>query len=112
MCFKKKKKAQADKNSDTNKNRNKEKESTKSGKPVRAVVQDVSDSDSDEFILAVDPEGTETVKVNGQWLKMVIDTGSSRNFIGEDLYKRTMSIRTKRKPTKKMPMLRQLHLNV
>lgn len=68
---------------------------------MRAVVQDASDSDSDEFIHAVDPEGTETVKVNGQWLKMVIDTGSGRNFIGEDLYKRTMSNRTKLKPTKK-----------
>ena len=29
------------------------------------------------------------------------DTGSGRNFIGEDLFKRTMSNRTKLKPTKK-----------
>uniref|UniRef100_A0A3B3RVT1 CCHC-type domain-containing protein n=1 Tax=Paramormyrops kingsleyae TaxID=1676925 RepID=A0A3B3RVT1_9TELE len=48
MCFRKKKKAQADKNSDKSKDRNKEKEKTKSGKPVRAVVQDTSDSNSDE----------------------------------------------------------------
>ncbi|KAL7824648.1 hypothetical protein SRHO_G00344920 [Serrasalmus rhombeus] len=101
MCFKKKNKAQTEKNSDKRKDRNKEKEKTKSGKPVRAVIQYAPDSDSDEFIHAVDPEGTETVKVNGQCLKMVIDTGSGKNFIGEDLYKRTMSAGTKLKPTKK-----------
>uniref|UniRef100_A0A8B9HA17 CCHC-type domain-containing protein n=1 Tax=Astyanax mexicanus TaxID=7994 RepID=A0A8B9HA17_ASTMX len=65
MCFKKKKKQQTERNSDTCKNRNKGKEKIQSGKPVRAVIQDASDSDSDEFIHAVDPEGTETVKING-----------------------------------------------
>ncbi|XP_051804922.1 uncharacterized protein K02A2.6-like [Acanthochromis polyacanthus] len=99
MCFKKKKKAQIEYRSDRSNDRNKEK--SKSSKPVRAVVQESSDSESDEFVHAVDPEGTETVKVNGQWLKMVIDTGSGKNFMGENLYKRTMSTRTKLRPTKK-----------
>lgn len=35
-------------------------------------------------------------------MKMVIDKGSGRNFMGEDLYNRTMSTRTKLKPTKKI----------
>jgi len=35
---------------------------------------------------AIDPEGKETIGVNGQKLKMVIDTGSKRNLIGEELY--------------------------
>uniref|UniRef100_A0A3B3IAC9 ribonuclease H n=1 Tax=Oryzias latipes TaxID=8090 RepID=A0A3B3IAC9_ORYLA len=96
MCFKKKKNTPA-----TTKDRNREKEKTKSRKPVRAVVQNASDSDSDEFVHAVNSEGTETIKVNGQWLKMVIDTGSGRNFIGENLYKRIMSTKTELKPTKK-----------
>lgn len=101
MCFKKKKKGQTEKTSGKAKVRNNENDKTKSGKPVRAVVQETSDSDSDEFVHAVDPEGTERVKVNGQWLKMVIDTGSGRNFIGEDLFKMTFSAKIKLKQTKK-----------
>lgn len=68
---------------------------------MRAVVQKNADSDSDEFVNAVDPEGTETIYINGQRLKMVLDTGSGRNLIGEDLFKRTMSARMTLKSTKK-----------
>lgn len=100
MCFKKKKKAQAERNSVKSKDRNDEKK-TKPGKPVRAEVLDACDSDSEEFVHAVDPEVTETVKVNERWMKMVIDTGSGKNSIGEDLYNRTMFARTKLKPSKK-----------
>ncbi|XP_024117849.2 uncharacterized protein K02A2.6, partial [Oryzias melastigma] len=99
--LKRKKNAHTENESVKTKNWNKEKEKTKKNKPVRAVIQDASDSDSDEFIHAVDSEGTETIKVNGHWLKMVIDTGSGRNFIGENLYKRIMSTKTKLKSTKK-----------
>jgi len=34
-------------------------------------VNEPSDSDSDEFVHAIDPEGKETIGVNGQKLKMV-----------------------------------------
>lgn len=54
-------------------------------KPVRAVKDS---SDSDDFVYSVDSEGKETIKVNGQKLKMIIDTGSGRNFIGEELYQK------------------------
>ncbi|XP_013856785.1 uncharacterized protein LOC106512797 [Austrofundulus limnaeus] len=49
MCFKKKNKAQAEKHKDQSNNRKRTKEKTNLGKPVRAVVQDDSDSESDEF---------------------------------------------------------------
>ena len=88
--------AQGGKNSD----RNRDEEKPKFRKPVRAV-HEPSDSESDEFINAVNSEGTETVKINGQKLKMVIDTGSGRNFIGEDLFRRTLSRRTELRPTRK-----------
>ncbi|KAK1153850.1 hypothetical protein AOXY_G29539 [Acipenser oxyrinchus oxyrinchus] len=81
VCRKKdssKEQKQSDKNKDRDKSQNTE-------KPVRGVNE--PSSDSDEFVHSVDPEGKETVKVNGQKLKMVIDTGSGRNFIGQDLYK-------------------------
>lgn len=54
-------------------------------KLIRAVKDS---SDSDDFVYSVDSEGKETIKVNGQKLKMIIDTGSGRNFIGEELYQK------------------------
>ena len=42
----------------------------------------------DEFVYSIDPESKETIRINDQKVKMVIDTGSSRNFIGDGLYNR------------------------
>ena len=74
----------------------------KSEKPIRIVNEQNSD-DSDEFIYSVDPEGKETIQINAQKVKMVIDTGSSRNFIGDGLYNRLFKRNTKlRQTTKKL----------
>ena len=72
----------------------------KKSKPVRAV-EDPSDSDSDEFVHAIDPQGKETIRINSQKIKMVIDTGSGRNLMGEYLYQNVFSHRVELKHTKK-----------
>ena len=69
-------------------------------KPVRAV-EDPSESDSDEFVHAIDPQGKETIRINGQKSKMVIDTGSGRNLMGEYLYKNVFLHKVELKQTKK-----------
>ena len=57
----------------------------KTDKPVRAVNE--SGSDSDELVYSIDQVGKETVKVSGQKLKIIIDTGIGRNLIGEAMFK-------------------------
>ncbi len=49
---------------------------------------------------SIDPKGKETIRVNAQKLKMVIDTGSGINFIGEELYQRLFAQRVELKQTK------------
>lgn len=49
-------------------------------------VKDDSSSDSDEFVYMVNPEDKETIRINGQKVKMVIDTASSKNLIGKRLF--------------------------
>lgn len=48
-----------------------------------------------------DPEGRETIRVNGQKLNMVIDTGCGRYFIGEEQYQRLFAQRVELKQTKR-----------
>ncbi len=72
--------------------------SDRKDKQVRAVNDN---SDSDEFVYSIDPEGKATIRVNGQKLKMVIDTGSGRYFIGEELYQRLFAQRVELKQTKR-----------
>uniref|UniRef100_W5LW65 ribonuclease H n=1 Tax=Lepisosteus oculatus TaxID=7918 RepID=W5LW65_LEPOC len=57
--------------------------------------------ESDEFVNSIDPECKETVQINGQEIKMVIDTGSQRNFTGEELFKKVFAHKTKLQQTKK-----------
>ncbi|RXM27920.1 hypothetical protein EOD39_2818 [Acipenser ruthenus] len=65
---KKRKKAGAEQQTDKRKTKD-------AGKPVCVVNE--SNSDADEFVYLVDVEGKETAKVNGQKLKMIIDTGTT-----------------------------------
>lgn len=55
-------------------------------KPIRTVHAFDSD-DSEEFVYSIDSEGKVTVKVQGQRIKMIVDTGSGKNVISEKLYK-------------------------
>uniref|UniRef100_W5LWX2 Peptidase A2 domain-containing protein n=1 Tax=Lepisosteus oculatus TaxID=7918 RepID=W5LWX2_LEPOC len=61
----------------------------KTDKPVSTVQEPSSDS------------GKETVQINGQEIKMVIDTGSGRNLIGVERFKKVFAHRTKLKKTNK-----------
>lgn len=98
VCRKKAADKESSSNSDS-KQRKSESGRAKSEK-LRNVDENNSD-DSDEFVYSVNPEGKEPIQINGQRVKMVIDTGSSRNFISESLYNRLFKTNTKLKMTTK-----------
>ncbi len=46
------------------------------------------ETDSEEFVYSIDSEGKETVNLQGQRIKMIVDTGSGKKLISEQLYKK------------------------
>lgn len=46
------------------------------------------ETDSEEFVYSIDSEGKETVNLQGQRIKMIVDTGSGKTLISEQLYKK------------------------